>query len=302
MYNITMVDSSHFAQTVHKRVRQKHLDLEPHPYQVHRPVERSDVFVAQKKVLEPHIPHTKNDSHLKQRMTSREKVFFVLMRTFGNFLLLISLYGVAATFGPALSSEVQFRVAQARGVRYVIQEPNPVPITSAEVTPVPVQPGFGSAIIGAQEQVIIPPDTNFSIIIPKLGATSRVIPNVDPTNETEFTQELGKGVAHAKGTVFPGMKGNVYLFAHSTDSFWNVGRYNAVFYLIKDLKPQDEVILYFEGRRYTYIVEKSEIKDATDVDYLIKSQSGEGENLILQTCWPPGTTWKRLYVIARTAS
>jgi hypothetical protein len=40
------------------------------------------------------------------------------------------------------------------------------------------------------------------------------------------------GVAHAKGTVFP-HKGNIYLFAHSTDNWWNVGRYNAVFYLLK---------------------------------------------------------------------
>jgi len=40
---------------------------------------------------------------------------------------------------------------------------------------------------------------------------------------------LQKGIAHAQGSVFPGMQGNIYLFAHSTDNWWNVGRYNAVF-------------------------------------------------------------------------
>ncbi|MBI3282683.1 hypothetical protein HYZ70_01240 [Candidatus Curtissbacteria bacterium] len=32
----------------------------------------------------------------------------------------------------------------------------------------------------------------------------------------------------------------LYLFAHSTDNFWDAGRYNAVFYLIKNLVRGEE--------------------------------------------------------------
>lgn len=310
-----MVDSRHFAHVVSKRKSSRVSEGESpsleNPY--------GDIFVKPQEATSDssspstHVSPTHSQStpvgvrsssqkRITHILTGKEKINFVLVRSLGNFLLLISLYGVVATFGPTLSYEVQFRVAQARGVSYRVVDPLTTPAGFPQVNESDqesVAPGFGAILAGAKEQVLIPPDTNFSIVIPKLGATSRVIPNVDPVNESEFLQQLTQGVAHAKGTVFPGMKGNVYLFAHSTDSFWNVGRYNAVFYLLKDLSPGDQIITYFEGRRYNYSVERTEIKDASDVEYLVKSQSGEGQSLILQTCWPPGTTWKRLYVIAK---
>jgi sortase A len=162
----------------------------------------------------------------------------------------------------------------------------------------PVQPAAFSALLGSEkDRILIPYDTSFSILIPKLGASARVIPNVDPTNEQEFRKVLENGIAHAKGTVFPGLPGNTYLFAHSTDSWWNVGRYNAVFYLLKDLEPGDDVIVFFEDRRYNYTVDAKYIADPTEVSLLVNSRGAE-ERLILQTCWPPGTTWKRLFIVA----
>jgi len=158
--------------------------------------------------------------------------------------------------------------------------------------------GFANILAGPKEQILIPKDTDFSILIPKLGASSKVFANVDPSRENEFLQVLQNGVAHAKGTVFPGLPGNIYLFAHSTDNFWDVGRYNAIFYLIKDLTPGDDVIIFFENQRHNYVVTDSKTVDPEDVSYITQSKSGQ-EQLILQTCWPPGTTWKRLLVFAK---
>ncbi len=225
-------------------------------------------------------------------MSRREKIRFVILRSIGNFLVLFSLYGVGATFGPALAYEIKYQIIKMRDIKYTVEvRPSP---SSVETT----APGFGEALIGAKQQVLVPPDTQFSIVIPKIGATSKVYPNVDPTNEEEFLPLLQTGVAHAKGTVFPGFEGNTYIFAHSTDNFWNVGRYNAVFYLLKELQKGDEVVIFFEGRRYNYVVDRTEIKDAEDVELLVNSQRTGVQQLILQTCWPPGTTWKRLFVIA----
>ena len=99
------------------------------------------------------------------------------------------------------------------------------------------------------------------------------------------------------GTVFPGVGGNIYLFAHSTDAFWNVGRYNAVFYLLKELSNGDEIDVFYNGVRHKYIVYNKSIADPSEVRYL--TEVVPYEKLTLQTCWPPGTTLKRLLVFAR---
>lgn len=232
-------------------------------------------------------------------MTRSEKIHFVIVRSIGNFLLLFALYGVGATFGPVLYHELQFRLLQARGVEFAVDtgtKPEQRIKTEDKADASSSGPGFAEILAGKKEYVLTPKDTQFSILIPKLGASAKVFPNVDPGNPQEFLPVLQYGVAHAKGTVFPGMQGNTYLFAHSTDNWWNVGRYNALFYLLKDLAPGDEIIVFFEDRRYNYVVDRSFIAEPTDVSFLT-NESGP-EQLILQTCWPPGTTWKRLFVVA----
>jgi sortase A len=157
---------------------------------------------------------------------------------------------------------------------------------------------FAEVLAGPKIQELIPSDTDFSILIPKIGASAKIFPNVDPSDPNQFLPILLKGVAHAAGSVFPGMNGNIYLFAHSTDNFWDVGRYNAVFYLLKDLTKGDEVVIFYKNQRYNYIVQKTQIVDPSDVSYLVNSQKQNKQQLILQTCWPPGTTFQRLLVFA----
>jgi sortase A len=140
-----------------------------------------------------------------------------------------------------------------------------------------------------------PPNTQFSIVIPKIQAKAPLIANTNPFSEEEFLPVLRRGVAHAEGTVLPGNMGNTYIFAHSTDAFYNVGRYNAVFYLIGKLKKDDEVYVYYNDEKYIYKVYDSKVVPAESVEYLNKI--GPGNTLTLQTCYPPGTTLKRLVVL-----
>lgn len=219
---------------------------------------------------------------------SRNEVKFLILRSIGNFLFLFAIFGVIATFGPALYYEVQYRIIQARGVSFEVSEtPRAQEVTS-----------FADLLVGTKEQVLNPIDTEFSIVIPKIGASAKVIANVDPSDESKFLPALLQGVAHAQGSVFPGLSGNVYLFAHSADNFWNAGRYNAIFYLLKDLKEGDEIVIFYQGKRYNYFVTGSKILDPSDVSFITDAQEGN-EQLILQTCWPPGTIFKRLLVFAR---
>lgn len=236
-------------------------------------------------------------------MKRKDAIRFVLIRSLGNFLLIFSLYGVFATFGPALQQEAKYVIIQARGMKFRVIGSNETPKKQsfADIKRVDdassESPSFADVLSGPKEQILVPANTQFSIMIPKIGASAKIYPNVDPNKESEFLPVLQKGIAHARGSVFPGYAGNVYLFAHSTDNWWNVGRYNAVFYLLKNLSIGDQIVVFFESRRYDYAVSQTFIADPKDVS-LLTAKHGGAQQLVLQTCWPPGTTWKRQIVIA----
>ena len=233
---------------------------------------------------------------------------FLILRTISNFLILITFFGLVFTFGPAAYYEAEYRIGQAFGVEYILKEDIPQNELSGFgrlLEELDRNPGgnenvFGAIVAGERKQIILPKNAEFSVVIPKIGANSNIIENVDPSNEDEYLRALAQGVAHAKGTSFPGLEGTTYLFAHSADNFWNVGTYNAVFYLLNKLEHGDEINIFFQGTRYKYLVDRVEIVDPSQVEFITSSR-GQGEELILQTCYPPGTTWKRTLVFARPA-
>src|SRR5437879_1231544 len=170
-------------------------------------------------------------------MTREESIRFLILRSIGNFLVLFALFGVVMTFGPAGYEEIRFQINTFQGVHYVV---------ASEQQQQSYNTGnLAEVLANANEKVLTAPDPTFSIIIPKIGASARILPNVDATNHNEYVAALQKGVAHARGSVLPGLIGTTYLFAHSTDSFWNVGRYNAVFYLLKDVSIGDDIYVFF---------------------------------------------------------
>lgn len=250
-------------------------------------------------------------------MTRNESIRFVAMRSLGNFFVLMSLYGVFATFWPIISAEARYVLIQTRGIQFSVanpNEPHPDPLLRGEGSardplqqstpksqvPSPDQLTFTNLLTSSKEQILTPIDPEFSILIPKLGANAKVFPNVDPNDENAYLPVLKHGVAHARGSVFPGLSGTTYLFAHSADNWWDVGQYNAVFYTLNNLSEGDEINVFFEGIRYRYHVSQTIISDPQDITYITSEQSGPSR-LVLQTCWPPGTTLKRLYVIAEPA-
>ncbi|HLD24374.1 MAG TPA: sortase [Patescibacteria group bacterium] len=144
---------------------------------------------------------------------------------------------------------------------------------------------------------ITPIDTDFGVVIPKLGANAKVMANVDPYNSREYQVALTKGVAHAKGTGTPGVHGNIFLFSHSSVNFYEASRYNSVFYLLTKLEAGDDIEVYYQGTKYVYTVIDKKTVLPTAVEYLKPLGAGR-ETLTLMTCWPPGTTYKRLLIIA----
>lgn len=150
--------------------------------------------------------------------------------------------------------------------------------------------------INSLKKIITPVDSQFGIVIPKIGANAKIIANVDPFNQKEYQWQLSKGVAHARGTVFPGQTGNSFIFAHSSGNWYEANRYNSIFYLLHKLVKGDSIYLFYNNKRFEYKVKETKIVEASEVKYL--TGTGLKKTVTLMTCWPPGTTLKRYLVIA----
>lgn len=230
--------------------------------------------------------------HRIHRLTSSEYFRVLILRTLGNFLLLTSIFMIVKTFYLPVSEEVRYFIDSKLQKQYIVAE---------DKLDVGVQNNIPKGLLAKafevkKVEVLTPIDPEFSIVVPKIAANSKVYANTNAANEKEYLDILEKGVAHTLGTAFPGEGGHIFLFAHSTDYFWNVGNYNAVFYLLYKLEKGDEVNLFYKGQRYVYKVIGSEVVDPSEVQYLTRKTNREF--LTLQTCWPPGTTLKRLLVFA----
>lgn len=154
------------------------------------------------------------------------------------------------------------------------------------------------------KELIFPPhytqaqknEIGFSIEIPSLNVFSRVIENVDPFNQKEYIEKLKLGVAQAKGTGLPGENGTVYLFAHSSDVPWRITQYNTAFFKLEFVKNGEKIKIRRNGKEFNYKIYDRKIIWPSEISYLTKPQ---GNILILQTCTPIGTSWKRLLIFAK---
>ena len=205
-------------------------------------------------------------------------MFGSTFRLLGNLAIIAGLGILLFTFGPLAVQEVTYRARPdgffelADGPKNELFNINP-------------------------EKILTPINTNFSLIIPKIGANSAVIANVDPGNVKEYQIALSKGVAHAAGSATPNEGGNVFLFAHSAGNFLQASKYNAVFYLLNKLEADDQIFLYYQNHKYEYKVTQKSIVTPQESTSLL---AGSGKNtLVLMTCWPPGTTYKRVLVYAQ---
>lgn len=198
----------------------------------------------------------------KIEKTKKDKRVFPIISLIGVALIVAALFIPIKTYIPVLKAEIVYQL-------------NKKADKPKEFTPV---------------------DSNFSIIIPKINANAKVIRNVNPYEPKEYQKALTLGVAHASGTATPDQSGNVFIFAHSATNWYQANQYNAVFYLLNKLKTEDDITLYFENIPYNYSVDEIKFVKPTEVDYL--SNQLNTNQLTLMTCWPPGTTLKRLVVVA----
>ena len=221
-----------------------------------------------------------------------------ILRISLNLGLVAAVALLAWIFGPSLFIEAQYRVQ-------VKQQKSGEPTIGFAALMYSLPEVSGTAKSGFAEMLyetqamMVPISTEFGIVIPKIFANVAITENVNPEDNKVYQQVLKQagGVAHAAGSAVPGEPGTIYIFGHSTDATINVERYNAVFYLLRKLEAGDEIIVYYQNKPYRYIVSEKKIVNPTDISDIVNIENEE--RLVLQTCWPPGTTWKRLLIVAR---
>lgn len=186
----------------------------------------------------------------------------------GYILIAIAVIIAVSTFGPIAKEEVVYKYRQ---------------VTNSN-----------------QVQVITPVDTDYTLVIPKLAINVKVVKEVDPYDPKIYQRALLKGVAHAKGTSLPGEEGNIFIFSHSSENFFEALRYNSIFYLLSKLNVGDEINIYYENNKHSYQVYDKEIVNPEDISYL-KNATKE-KTLTLMTCYPPGANFQRLVILAQEIS
>ncbi len=224
------------------------------------------------------------------------RVLMQVVRGVGAGMIALAVLIFMFTYGPIISQEFNYKFADHSVISEQMIQDEPSGETVQELET--VETIKADELLETQREAREYGVTSyFSVVIPKINAKANIVANVDTSNKKEYLDALQKGVAHARGTNFPGQDGRIFLFSHSTDSPLNFAKYNAIFYLLKKLEKGDNIIVYFSDKKYEYKVEETKIVTAADTQY-IEPSIGE-EELVLMTCDPPGTNWNRLLVFAK---
>lgn len=230
-------------------------------------------------------------------MTKHYKIV-LLVRFLGYLIFFTGLIGFIFILGPLIKAEADYRLDRIFGVKRVLS--SNIVTSNIATDSASLQGPTSFSDVSSKENIITPVSTEYGIVIEKINANAKIVPNVDPSDEKIYVAALAEGVAEAAGSTPPGQPGNLYLFSHSTDAPWNIIRFNAVFYLLSKLEAGDRVVIFRDRKRYDYIVFDKNIVSPNDISFLTNVY--DYPVLTLQTCDPPGTLLRRLVVRAKLVS
>ncbi len=141
------------------------------------------------------------------------------------------------------------------------------------------------------------------IIIPKIWKN---IPLVDVDTrrsdmsfenlENIFMTELEKWIVRYPGTAKPWENGVSFIFWHSSNYPWMKWDYNDVFALLDNLTFWDEIIVYYNQKKYTYVMKEKKVIKPGNIKIIDRDPTKK--ELSLMTCWPIWTSLNRLIAFA----
>jgi LPXTG-site transpeptidase (sortase) family protein len=138
------------------------------------------------------------------------------------------------------------------------------------------------------------------LIIDSIGVNAPIVFGVPNDNEVIY-KRLEDGVVHYSDTPKPGTPGTAVILGHSSAYPWYDGDYGAVFALLSKLNPGDRFyIQYSDNRMFVYEVKQAVIFNPfTQDDRLAALGNAPGNFVILLSCYPVGTNYKRIAIQAQ---
>ena len=234
---------------------------------------------------------------------AKSKSFFEGWRKRLGFLFIsASLAGLSFFFSPYIAG----KIAQNKRKGFaslIVQEIQPTEITEIKTSNKSDKPDepFDSAQgkpNKSSESEDKPVINSFYLTIEKIGLHSApVIPEIDANNTDLYEEALRYGLVHAQNSALPDESGMIYIFGHSANYPWVLPRTNALFFEINKVEPGDKVKIELNGKHFLYHVFDKKIVNPNELD-LIKANIDQ-DVLVLQSCYPAGTTLKRLLLFAK---
>ncbi|MDB4978862.1 MAG: S-layer protein [Candidatus Peribacteria bacterium] len=134
----------------------------------------------------------------------------------------------------------------------------------------------------------------FAISMPSIDIADLKVANPsDPFTSKGLLEPLQNGVGHLFAA--PGAGGKAVIYGHSSGYAWDVSKFTKVFRGINRLNIGDRVYVNYHGTVYTYEVTYKDTIPANDTTFA----QGDGDELILYTCWPPDSIKQRYLVHAK---
>jgi LPXTG-site transpeptidase (sortase) family protein len=106
--------------------------------------------------------------------------------------------------------------------------------------------------------------------------------------------ELEKWVVRYPWSVKPGEIWNSFIFWHSSNFPWVNWEYNDVFSLLNNVTNWDDIIIYYNQKKYVYTIKQKNVISPWNVS-IFKWNKTKAQVMIM-TCWPIWTTLNRLVV------
>lgn len=196
--------------------------------------------------------------------------------------------GQPITRGQFFDMVYRMREVKSRGLTaYVETDVDRRPVGSPVPTTQPVPSGSDPM---ARQYASAKP---FAITLPTLGITDlSIIHPSDPFTSEGVLSVLGDGVGHLFS--YPGEGGKIMVYGHSSGYPWDISQYTKIFRRINELNVGDRAYVTYAGKLYVYEVTREQtiaVEDSRPFE-----PDGNGEELILYTCWPPDTVDERYLV------
>jgi sortase A len=168
----------------------------------------------------------------------------------------------------------------------------------AYVSPGSIDPQ--NIVVNPNADLTVSPDPR--LIIPKINVDVPVVYDIG-NDHTSQMAAMENGVAHFAipgANSHPGEIGNTAIAGHSSNDLFDGGDYKFIFAQLEKLAPGDSIYANYNGKRYTYVVTKTEVVKPSEIGKLVYPT--DKPMLTLITCTPLGTAIDRLLVTAEQVS